>query len=513
MSKQPTHWQDIQQKVFTRWCNDYLSERGMYVEDLKTDLKNGLLLINLLEILAAKPIGKRWNKHPVIQMQQFENLTLALEFIKSEGITLVNIGSDDIYDCNLRIILGLIWTLILRFEIKSGGGGDGSDDLLQWIRSKIPEYDIKNFTKDWNDGRAICALTNAMHPGLIPDHRTLAQGQDTCKKGIETADQMLGVDQLIMPDEMVNPKVDRKAMMTYLAQFRNIKPEDIKQQKPSDASRCHAHGPGLVEGISNQEAPFTVFVPVDCEGKLEVKVEGPSDNAAVTVTKKAEGDGYDVAYKPTTPGNYRVHVTVGGEHIPGSVFHVVVLEAISLGGEGELLVFFSTTSSSDKSRKDRYALEKLFTAKKTHLREDFSPWIPVDLMDKKERDQVFAKAGTKSLPIVFIDDKYIGDYDAVQLLEDRGQLDALLAMDKAKLVSEEAHMARLKNAQADSKMPDTSASGAPAAAAPVEAPAASAAAPAACDPAASAPKPKFCGSCGAPSAGSKFCTGCGSKLW
>jgi len=35
-----------------------------------------------------------------------------------------------------RIILGLIWTLILRYEIKGGEGGDKNaiNDLLEWVR-------------------------------------------------------------------------------------------------------------------------------------------------------------------------------------------------------------------------------------------------------------------------------------------------------------------------------------------------------------------------------------------
>ncbi len=40
--------------------------------------------------------------------------------------------------------------------------------------------------------------------------------------------------------------------------------------------------------------------------------------------------------------------------------------------------------------------------KEVHLRPDFEPWIPVDIMEKEDRDAVFKKAGTKALPIVFI---------------------------------------------------------------------------------------------------------------
>lgn len=48
-------------------------------------------------------------------------------------------------------------------------------------------------------------------------------------------------------------------------------------------------------------------------------------------------------------------------------------------------------------------------AKKIHLRPDFEPWIAVDIMDREDREAVFRKAGTRALPIVYIDDKYVGE--------------------------------------------------------------------------------------------------------
>ncbi len=50
--------------------------------------------------------------------------------------------------------------------------------------------------------------------------------------------------------------------------------------------------------------------------------------------------------------------------MPGSVFHVTVLEEESLGGEGKIRVFFSTTSSSNKGRDDVRGLTTLLEAKK-----------------------------------------------------------------------------------------------------------------------------------------------------
>jgi len=510
-----THWQDIQEKVFMRWCTDYLSERGMACNDLKTDFKDGLLLINLLEIISAKSLG-RHNKHPRVINQKLENLNICIDFIKAEGLKLVNIGSEDINGGNLRIILGLIWTLILRYEIQCGGQADGStgaNALLEWVRSKIPEYDIKNFTKNWNDGRAICALTNAMKPGLIPDHRDKdpLNKFDNAKQGIDTASKALAVDPLIMPDEMNNPKVDKLSMMTYIAQFRNINLDDVN--KPSDASRCQAYGPGLVEGIANDKAPFTVVVPTDAEGKLEIKVEGPNDAAAVTVVKKDNGY-YEVEYLPTTPGTYKVHVTLGGEHIPGSIFTVEITEEESLGGEGKIRVFYSTTSSSEKGRRDRFSLEKLLQGKNVHLRDNFEPWYAVDVMDKSDRDRVFKKAGTRALPIIFVNDVYIGDYDKCMELEDKGALDGVLMVKGAALVTEEEHKARLNNMDPTAGQQEEEESTPAASVKPAAPKKAAPTVPKAAPVAAPAPAPtaaKFCTECGA-KAGGKFCPACGNKL-
>jgi len=73
--------------------------------------------------------------------------------------------------------MGLIWTLILHYSISMPMWEDEDpaatkdqtpkQRLLDWIRSKIPEKNITNFTSDWNDGTAIAALVDAIGPGLF----------------------------------------------------------------------------------------------------------------------------------------------------------------------------------------------------------------------------------------------------------------------------------------------------------------------------------------------------------
>jgi len=305
---------------------------------------------------------------------------------------------------------------------------NAKNELLRWVQSKIPEYNIKGFTKDWNDGAALCALVDAIAPGTCPEHKSLnrSKGQENNQRGIDLAQKALSIPPIVDAVDLANPKVDELSVMTYIAYFRNAVPT-----KRNDASRCRAYGPGLQEGVVNEVSEFVVEVPKDSTGKLEVKVTGPKTSAVPQVTKNAQGV-YECKFTPQEAGEWKVSVTLDGEHIPGSVFTVTVLEAISLGGEGKIRVYYSTTNKSDKARADVANLQKLLEKKEIHLRPDFEPWIPVDLMDKPDREAVFKKAGTRNLPIVFIDDAYTGDFDRCVELEGNGKLDQLLKFKERK---------------------------------------------------------------------------------
>jgi glutaredoxin len=420
-----------------------LKDRGFHINNLQKDLCDGVLLVNLLEIISGKSLG-RYNRHARIPPQKLENNALALKFLESEGIKLVNIGPEDITDGRLKLTLGLLWTIILRYQINKSGSGENTakDDLLRWVQSKIPEYNIKNFTKDWNDGRAICGLVNALKPGLCPDHLQLNPNNalGNASRGIDQGFTSLGVPKIVQPQEMIHPKVDEHAMMTYISCYRDLEQRGLLGG--DEASRCQAYGQGLTEAIVNQPAEFVVETPRGCKGKLEVKVEGPKSKAQVNIRDNGDGT-YNVSYKPTEPGNYLVHVTLDKKHIPGSIFHVVVLAQESLGGEGKILVFYTTTSSSnEKSR----PLQELLESKQVHLRADFEPWIPVDIMEKEDREAVFRRAGTRKLPIVFIDDVYVGDYQRVAELNQSGELDRMLKVNEAKYIeSGLQHLSLKKN--------------------------------------------------------------------
>ena len=124
-----------------------------------------MILIHLLEVLSSTSLG-RYASKPKLRVQRFENVNTCLIFIKSRGIQLTNIGAEDVVDGNRKIILGLIWTLILRFTISDIGveGLTAKEGLLLWCQRKTACYDeveVRDFDKSWNDGLALYVISRS----------------------------------------------------------------------------------------------------------------------------------------------------------------------------------------------------------------------------------------------------------------------------------------------------------------------------------------------------------------
>jgi len=214
-------WIDVQKKTFTRWSNNFLMHRKMKINELETDLQNGLLLINLLEIISSKEIGGKYNKQPKMKPQLLENTSLALKFVQKEGIKLVGIGPEDITDGNLKLILGLIWTLILRFQIQRGGF-EGKAELLEWVRKMVAPYGERpnNFNLDWKNGKVLSALTDSLSPGVFPQNTWTGKALPDIEHAQDTAEKEYSIPKLIDAID-INECPDELAMMTYISFFRD----------------------------------------------------------------------------------------------------------------------------------------------------------------------------------------------------------------------------------------------------------------------------------------------------
>ncbi|ERS97813.1 hypothetical protein HMPREF1624_05984 [Sporothrix schenckii ATCC 58251] len=216
-------WIKVQEKTFTKWLNTKLQERDLEVKDLVADLSDGVLLIHLLECLSNESLG-RYAAKPKLRVQRFENANLSLNFIKSRGIQMTNIGAEDVVDGNRKIILGLIWTLILRFTISDihEEGMTAKEGLLLWCQRKTAcydEVDVRDFSASWNDGLAFCALLDIHRPDLI-DYDALDKNdrRGNMQLAFDLAHREIGIPKLLDVEDVCDvAKPDDRSLMTYIA--------------------------------------------------------------------------------------------------------------------------------------------------------------------------------------------------------------------------------------------------------------------------------------------------------
>ncbi|WWC96692.1 hypothetical protein V866_003564 [Kwoniella sp. B9012] len=218
-------WADIQARTFCKWLNKQLESQGLDpMVDLVRDFSNGVKLIQ--EIMSEESLG-RYVKKPTMRVQKCENAAKALNFIRGKNIKLTNIGPEDIVDGNLKLILGMIWTLILRFTIASitEEGLSAKDGLLLWCQRKTtpynPEVDIQNFKSSFANGLALCALIHRHRPELL-DYHSLDKNdkRGNTELAFKVAEERLGIPRLLEVKDLCDVEVpDERSVMTYVAEF------------------------------------------------------------------------------------------------------------------------------------------------------------------------------------------------------------------------------------------------------------------------------------------------------
>lgn len=214
-------WLSIQRTSFTNWVNVQLHHAGVGVriQDLKTDFSDGVNLVTLVEALTESSIYGAV-RQPSNPYQKLQNITVALDTVAKDGVKIVNIDSSDISEGNVKLILALIWLLIQRYQ---GGMGAGQHRrwMLAWLQAVIPDCKISNFTTDWNDGLALCALLEYCKPGIAGDWPSLDKTDklNNCKKAMELAGEHFGIPLVLRPEDLASPLLDDKSALLYLSYF------------------------------------------------------------------------------------------------------------------------------------------------------------------------------------------------------------------------------------------------------------------------------------------------------
>uniref|UniRef100_A0A672PPJ0 Actinin alpha 3b n=1 Tax=Sinocyclocheilus grahami TaxID=75366 RepID=A0A672PPJ0_SINGR len=210
--------------TFTAWCNSHLRKAGTQIENIEEDFRNGLKLMLLLEVISGERLPKP--DKGKMRFHKIANVNKALDYISSKGVKLVSIGAEEIVDGNLKMTLGMIWTIILRFAIQDISVEETSakEGLLLWCQRKTAPYrnvNVQNFHISWKDGLALCALIHRHRPDLI-DYSKLRKDDPigNLNTAFEVAEKYLDIPKMLDAEDIVNtPKPDEKAIMTYVSCF------------------------------------------------------------------------------------------------------------------------------------------------------------------------------------------------------------------------------------------------------------------------------------------------------
>ncbi|KAI6204101.1 GAR domain-containing protein [Aphelenchoides besseyi] len=258
----------IQKKTFTKWVNKHLQKSGRNVDDLFVDLQNGRNLIALLEALTSETLPK---EHGETRFHRTQNVQACLDFLNRRHIKLVNIRPKDIVEGNGKLTLGLIWTIILNFqvsvinqrrkeerklitqqqqhtitttrvhgtevqsvEVDSRSSSRATEEnlsareaLLQWARratAGYPNVNVTNFGSSWRDGLAFNAILHRYRPASVNWQRVsdrYVSARERLHSAFETAEREFGISALLDPEDVDTNHPDEKSIITYVSSLYN----------------------------------------------------------------------------------------------------------------------------------------------------------------------------------------------------------------------------------------------------------------------------------------------------
>ncbi|XP_076211867.1 dystrophin isoform X8 [Aptenodytes patagonicus] len=265
--QQPTYWhdgvtrkaagmederEDVQKKTFTKWINAQFAKFGRrYIEDLFHDFRDGRRLLELLECLTGQKLAKEKGS---TRVHALNNVNKALQVLQRNNVDLVNIGSSDIVDGNHKLTLGLIWNIILHWQVKdvmknimAGLQQTNSEKiLLSWVRQSTrnyPQVNVINFTSSWSDGLAFNALLHSHRPDLF-DWNAVASQQSPVQRldhAFNIARQHLGIEKLLDPEDIATACPDKKSIFMYVTSLFQVLPQQVTMEAIREVEMLPRH--------------------------------------------------------------------------------------------------------------------------------------------------------------------------------------------------------------------------------------------------------------------------------
>uniref|UniRef100_A0A4W3HHI4 Microtubule actin crosslinking factor 1 n=1 Tax=Callorhinchus milii TaxID=7868 RepID=A0A4W3HHI4_CALMI len=192
-----------------------------HINDLYEDLRDGHNLISLLEVLSGVTLPREKGR---MRFHRLQNVQIALDFLKQRQVKLVNIRNDDITDGNPKLTLGLIWTIILHFQVMMQhlvGSGEGAKKVVLNVYFCV----VQGRTNIWCSNFTKTLLNVLYRPDLIDMEKVAVQSNyENLEQAFAVAEQ-LGVTRLLDPEDVDVPSPDEKSVITYVSSIYDAFPK------------------------------------------------------------------------------------------------------------------------------------------------------------------------------------------------------------------------------------------------------------------------------------------------
>ncbi|XP_054616989.1 utrophin isoform X8 [Dunckerocampus dactyliophorus] len=227
----------VQKKTFTKWINAQFSKAGKTaIKDMFSDLRDGRKLLDLLEGLTGTVLTKERGS---TRVHALNNVNKVLQVLHQNNVDLVNIGGTDIVDGNHKLTLGLIWSIILHWQVKdimkdvmSNLQQTNSEKvLLSWARQctrSYPEVNVLNFTTSWADGLALNGILHHFRPNAVSWNRVVQMSPvERLEHAFTVAKDQLAVERLLDPEDVAVHSPDKKSIILYVTSLFAVLPQDV----------------------------------------------------------------------------------------------------------------------------------------------------------------------------------------------------------------------------------------------------------------------------------------------
>ncbi|NXT03388.1 CLMN protein, partial [Jacana jacana] len=300
------------------------------------DIQDGKILMALLEVLSGQKLMHEY-KSSTHRIFRLNNIAKALKFLEDSNVKLVSIDAAEIADGNSSLVLGLIWNIILFFQIKeltgnlnrnssssslsSGPSGPESDTshpstpcvernmsitvkdhrkairaLLIWVQRKTRKYGVavQDFASSWRSGLAFLAVIKAIDSTLVDMKQALEKSaRENLEDAFSIAQNKLGVPRLLEPEDIMVESPDEQSIVTYVAQFLEHFPE-LEGEDFTDPDK------GL---------------PIEST-YVHIKDTPSEEESKILILSESEENMYTVNHERSHPAPPKVHIHDTLESIP-----------------------------------------------------------------------------------------------------------------------------------------------------------------------------------------------------